>query len=177
MNVFVLCTGRCGSLTFARACAHIRNYSSGHESRVGRVGADRLTYSPRHIEVDNRLSWFLGRLDLRFGDEAFYVHLTRRPEEVAASYARRHPHGIIGAYDRDILYVTGAKHTPHTLGLDYCDTVTTNIELFLRDKTRKMTVTLEELKDGFCTFWDRIGAQGDLTEALATLEVRHNASR
>lgn len=28
MNVFVLCTGRCGSMTFARACGHIRNFSA-----------------------------------------------------------------------------------------------------------------------------------------------------
>ena len=35
MNVFILNTGRCGSRTFARACAHITNYTSAHESRSG----------------------------------------------------------------------------------------------------------------------------------------------
>lgn len=31
MNVFVLCTGRCGATTFHRACEHIENYSAGHD--------------------------------------------------------------------------------------------------------------------------------------------------
>ncbi len=47
MNVFVLTTGRSGSLTFAEACRHISNYSSGHETRVGLIGAERLAYPGR----------------------------------------------------------------------------------------------------------------------------------
>jgi hypothetical protein len=36
MRVFVLNTGRCGSLTFTRACqASISNYTAAHESRSG----------------------------------------------------------------------------------------------------------------------------------------------
>jgi hypothetical protein len=63
MNVFVLTTGRSGSLTFAEACRRITNYTTGHETRVGRVGPERLAYPDRHIEVDHRLAWFLGRMD------------------------------------------------------------------------------------------------------------------
>ena len=63
MNIFVLCTGRCGSMTFTKACGHIDNFSSAHESRCGRLGNERLAYPENHIEVDNRLSWddFNGR--------------------------------------------------------------------------------------------------------------------
>ena len=65
MNVFVLTTGRSGSLTFAEACRHITNFSCGHETRVGLIGAERLAYPDQHIEVDNRLAWFTGRLERR----------------------------------------------------------------------------------------------------------------
>ena len=74
-NVFVLCTGRCGSTTFVQACQHIENYTASHESKISLLGDQRLEYSQNHIEVDNRLSWFLGSLDKKYGDNAFYVHL------------------------------------------------------------------------------------------------------
>ncbi|WJI25223.1 hypothetical protein RHP47_05945 [Thermosynechococcus sp. QKsg1] len=50
MNVFVLCTGRCGSVTFAKACTFITNFSSAHESRTFLLGEARLAYPDRHIE-------------------------------------------------------------------------------------------------------------------------------
>ena len=46
MNIFVLCTGRCGSVTFTKACQHITNYTCTHESRVSLLGEDRLNYPP-----------------------------------------------------------------------------------------------------------------------------------
>ncbi|MCS3662077.1 hypothetical protein [Salinibacter ruber] len=94
MNVFVLCTGRCGSTTFARACEHIENYSAAHESRAGKIKG-RVNYPARHIEVDNRLSWFLGRLDEVYGDDLFYVHLRRNPRATAESFADRYEVGMI----------------------------------------------------------------------------------
>ena len=51
-NVFVLCTGRCGSTSFERACRHATNWTSGHETRSHLLGADRLAYPDRHIEAD-----------------------------------------------------------------------------------------------------------------------------
>ena len=100
MNVFVLCTGRSGSTTFYRACRHITNYSAGHELNTSEVGRARLDYPEDHIEVDNRLSWLLGRLDQAYGDRAFYVHLTREEEATARSFDRRWAsrYSIIRAY-------------------------------------------------------------------------------
>jgi hypothetical protein len=66
-NIFVLCTGRCGSTTFIKAAGHIRNYSAAHESRTEELGHARFAYPNFHIEADNRLSWLLGRVDTLFG--------------------------------------------------------------------------------------------------------------
>lgn len=60
MNVFVLNTGRCGSMTFTKACSHIANYTSAHESRCGYLGKSRFDYPENDVEVDNRLSWVAG---------------------------------------------------------------------------------------------------------------------
>ncbi|MEW8461604.1 MAG: hypothetical protein AB2653_14955 [Candidatus Thiodiazotropha endolucinida] len=77
MNIFILNAGRCGSTTFVQACQHISNYSAAHESRSTLTGKQRLSYPDNHIEADNRLCWLLGRLEREYGNDAYYVHLTR----------------------------------------------------------------------------------------------------
>ncbi len=179
-NIFVLCTGRCGSMTLARACAHLTNRSSAHESRTHLLGPDRMAYPPRHIEIDNRLSWLLGRLDRTWGDRAAYVHLTRDPDEVARSYAARAHQGILKAYRNDIIARSRFKNRKAQIidfARDYVDTVTDNITLFLRDKTHVLPMTLESLAEDFETFIGWSGSEGDLAAARAELAVRHNATK
>ena len=177
MNVFVLNTGRCGSTTFIKACKHIENFTSAHESRCGLIGAARFSYPDNHIEADNRLSWFLGRLDKCYGDNAVYVHLTRNNKATANSFVNRYSFGIIEAYRDAILMNLPAESDPMSVSLDYCDTVNSNIDLFLKDKTKKMDFRLEEAKHDFKRFWEFIGAEGNIDGALQEFDVSYNASR
>ena len=85
MNIFVLCTGRSGSVSLYKICKHIENYTSDHESRKSLD----FSYNENHIEIDNRLCWFLGRLDQTYGDNAIYVHLKRDKNKIAESYSKR----------------------------------------------------------------------------------------
>lgn len=182
MNVFVLSTGRCGSTTFVRACTHFTNFTAGHETRSRVLGPTRLHYPPNHIESDNRLSWFLGRLDEAYSDDAFYVHLTRDSALVAKSYSRlTYRGGIMQAYYDGILMRLGrnADRKPPSelweeIGLDLCATVDANIRLFLKDKTNTTILRIETAKEDFGRFMDRIGAEGDRESALAEWDVRHN---
>ncbi len=176
MNIFILNSGRCGSTTFIRACSHITNYTALHESRCGMIGAERLNYPANHIEADNRLSWFLGRLDKQYGDEAFYVHLSRKPEATAESFARRSEFGIMKAYRDGILLELTAEPDAHALALDYLDTIEANIECFLKDKHNKMVFKLETAQDDFTNFWQRIAAEGELSTALNEWSKYYNAS-
>lgn len=177
MNVFVLCTGRCGSTTFIRACEHIGNYTALHESRTGLLGDDRLAYAGHHIEADNRLTWLLGRLDRAYGNEAFYVHLQRNERAVAASFVKRMGRGIMRAYGRSgVLMQLPEEADPMAVALDYCRTVTTNIEIFLRDKPCRMAFRLETAHLDFPDFCNHIGADVDMSAALAEFDIRHNAS-
>jgi hypothetical protein len=177
MNVFVLCTGRCGSVTFIEACRHISNFSSAHESRSHLLGADRLNYPANHIEADNRLSWLLGRLDETYGGEAFYVHLTRNVRDTAASFAHRYDNGIIKAY-RGTGIIMGLPETTDrmTVALDYCKTVNSNIEAFLKDKPKKMQFALEQASRDFPIFCNSIDAVVRMDAALSEFDIRHNAS-
>ncbi|TWT56277.1 hypothetical protein [Allorhodopirellula solitaria] len=179
MNIFILSTGRCGSTTFERACSHISNYTASHESRVSKLGEERLNYKDNHIESDNRLAWFLGRLDKTYGDDAFYVHLKRDAEATASSYAKRlGSENIIPAYARGIYMSLPADIEAWSLEIsrDYVNTVTENIEFFLRNKHSAMTIDLDEVRSGFAVFWERIDAEGDRDLALAEFDELYNAN-
>lgn len=178
-TVIVLCTGRCGSMTLSRACAHLTSHTCAHESLTHATGPARFAFPPRHIEIDNRLAWLLGRLDAAWGDRAAYVHLTRDPEAVAQSFAQRANQGILRAYRQDILARSRGKAWTTPL-IDYCrdyvDTVTANIHHFLHDKSHVLPMTLETLPADFDRFCDWTGATGDLAAARAELQVAHNAT-
>jgi len=176
MNIFILNTGRCGSTTFIKACRHIRNFTARHESRVRYTGERRLAYPANHIEADNRLSWMLGRLEQKFGRDAFYVHLSRERTETADSFARRQQMGIMKAYREGILLGGEEEQTALDIARDYIDTVESNIALFLKDKPHKMAFSLENAKADFTKFWAWIGAEGDLQKALLEWDTRYNAS-
>lgn len=176
MNVFILNTGRCGSSTFIKACSHITNYSSAHESLLTRIGTQRLNYPKQHIEADNRLSWFLGRLDDTYGNEAFYVHLQRNAKETATSFSQRIDFGILQAYEKGILMHEKHQYSATDIAHDYIDTIESNINLFLKDKDNKMTISLDTIKTDFKKFWNEIQAQGDLKQALKEWDINYNAS-
>jgi hypothetical protein len=176
MNVFILCAGRCGSVTFIKACQHITNFASSHESRRGLLGEAHFRYPKNHIEADNRLSFFLGGLDRYYGDDALYVHLKRNNNDTAKSYASRWSHGIMKAYREGMITGVGNECAPMPIALDYCDTVNANIELFLKDKAKKMEFSIENAKKDFVEFWKFIGAEGNMDAALSEFDVFYNAS-
>jgi len=176
MNIFILNSGRCGSTTFIKACQHITNYSAAHESLLSNIGAQRLDYPDNHIEADNRLCWLLGRLDKSYGDNAFYVHLKRKPQDTANSFAKRIDFGILKAYEQGVLMHDTHQLPANKIASDYIETVNSNIELFLKDKTHKMLISLETVQTDFTDFWQRIGAQGNRENALSEWRINYNAS-
>lgn len=182
MNVFVLCTGRSGSTTFIEACKHITNYTAGHETRSKIIDHTRFDYPDNHIEGDNRLSWFLGALDEKYGDNAYYVHLIRDKEPTIASFGKRWKlsGSIIKAFSEGILMQQGKRLSDiekKNVASQYYDTVNSNIRAFLKDKTHTTTIRLETIEEGFTQFWKDIGAEGEIDMAVKTLGVQHNVSK
>lgn len=142
------------------------------------LGENRFDYPVNHIEADNRLCWLLGRLDKIYGNDAFYVHLKRKELDTAKSFVKRYSGGIIKAYRGDgILMGLPEESDPMAVSLDYCDTINSNIQLFLKDKTSKLEVNLENIEQDFTTFWKVIGAQGELSAGLAEFETVYNPSK
>ena len=175
MNIFILGTGRCGTTTFIKASQHITNYSAAHESRSTLIGEPRLDYPEQHIEADNRLTWFLGRLDEKYGNAAIYVHLHRDTKATAHSFAKREHFGIMSAYREGILMGGQEGQSAYQVACDYIDTVEKNIECFLKDKQHKMQFSLESAQKDFEIFWKLIGAEGDIDKALAEWNITYNS--
>lgn len=191
MNVFVLCTGRCGSTSFFEACRHAKNYSASHEDKRSILGRPRFEYPENHIAVDYRLSWMLGRLDLAYGKNAFYVHLLRDPQKVAQSFARmaqieRSSSTVIDKFDLPNrlnrmgapvwahMHVQAQKTFPLDLvAEDMVRSINSDIKLFLKDK-QWTSVQVETVEEDFPKFWGKIGAQGDLAIAMNEWRVIHN---
>jgi hypothetical protein len=153
------------------------SHTAGHETRISLIGDERLAYPPDHIEADNRLTWLLGRLEDRFGADAYYVHLIRDETATAQSFVARYRKGIMHAYRTAIIYKSSEDIPPLDMALDYVRTAERNVVAFLTGKPNVMVVRLEQAKDDFRTFWEWVGAEGDLDAALAEWDVRHDATR
>ena len=175
-NVFILSTGRCGSLTFAKACNHFTNYTSEHESLSGELGKKRFEYPLNHIESDNRLSWFLGKLNRYYGNNAFYVHLKRDKVMTAQSFEKRSDRGIMSAYQKPGILIGSNEADMFKVALDYVETVNSNIEYFLSDKDNKMDFYIENPEKYFEKFINNIGAKGKLDKAFNEFKIKHNKS-
>jgi len=176
MNIFILNTGRCGSSTFIKACSHITNYSAAHESLATLTGDDRLAYPDRHIEADNRLSWLLGRVEKKYANNAYYVHLSRNLQQTIESFSQRESFGIMKAYKEGVLLGGKSSQSAEDIAADYIYTVESNIELFLHNKTNTMHFSLEKAEEDFKIFWHNISAEGNLDAALAEWKINYNKS-
>lgn len=178
MNVFVLTTGRTGSLSLERACSHITNFTAAHESRCGKLGSERLHFPDNHIEIDNRLAWFLSDIKAKYGDNAIYVHLIRDEKKVADSYAKRwnRETSIVRAYAYGILKLQEHQiENPADICLDFVQTTNRNIARFISDKSKKMTFDISNNTEDFSKFWELLDAEGDYDKAFEELNAVHNA--
>lgn len=176
------------------------NFTVGHESRASAYGPARFAYPDNHIEVDNRLSWFVGSLAEHHPD-AHYVHLLRDADATARSFLARwnvhpppprprgriarlrwqmqvrHPRAsLISAFGNGLLMrgKPWPRHKRLEVSRFLVDTVHANIRTFLADRPH-VAVRLETAAQDFAEFWEWVGAEGDLDAALSEWQVRHNA--
>ncbi len=181
MRVFVLTTGRAASKTFAKACGHIKGMTAAHESRAEML-SDRLVYPDQHVEVDNRLVWFLGSLDRLYRDtETHYVFLKRDRAKVSESYLRRWfvRQSLVRGFYHSILMRKGdPSPDERAIACDLCiETIEDNIDFFLRGRQNVSVVNVETLRADFATFIERAGVKCDLERAFAELDVTTNLNR
>ena len=182
MRVFVLTAGRTASQTVALACEHIEGMSAAHESRR-RMIEQRLDYPDNHIEVDNRLAWFLGSLERLYDDtDTFYVFLRRDPDLVASSYIKRWhiTVSIVRAFYHGILMCRNEKPTEDEKLASarlFVQTVEDNISAFLSRRSHYAVINTETLEQDFLAFMETAGLEGDREAIRATLNSTNNPNK
>jgi hypothetical protein len=171
MRVFVIGTGRCGTVTFSKACRHIQNYTCSHESNTGwKPTRPLLEYPDNHIEVDPRLSYFLPLLIQKYPD-AYFVHLIRNREDTIKSLEKRESLYLFGQFHMGI-----SKRSINTLATLYYDN-TVNMVNMLSDHTNNFQIiSLEDINNGYKLFWERINAKGDYGYCLKEFKTKYNKS-
>lgn len=167
MRVFVLGTGRCGTVTFSKACTLIKNFSSSHESKTSfsRKKFGCFEYPENHIEIDPRLSYHYPILKKKY-PEAIFFHLKRNREECVVSLSKRKSlsnYSIFhyGWFDGD--YRRAAEM--------YYDNTTLMLENYIyHDKT----LLLYNIKEDFIKFCKIIKANCEQEKAGVILEKKFN---
>ena len=99
----------------------------------------------------------------------------RDEQQVAESYDRRwHSHGsLIHGFDQGIL----RHQLPNEeTAAELVRTINENIRSFLRDKSHKMTINLDDIQTEFPEFARRINATGNIEQSLNLFGERHNAT-
>ena len=170
MRVFVTGTGRCGTVTFARACKHITNYTSAHETQSRRRTVS-LDYPDNHIEVDPHFAHYMGPM-IHTHPGAMWVHLWRDRDAVIRSIMKK---GNLQHWSRVALWRVQQDEEVATL---VHDALYSNIRAHLiRSVQKKLHIETPVSEAAFRDFWNAIGAEGDLGAACKELEIKHNRSR
>ena len=167
MRVFVFSTGRCGSTTLAKACRHITNYSSGHETNAGKVSID---YPDNHIEIDPHLTFNLPMIRTLYPN-AIFVHQIREEDGCVASLAKR------GSMKN--LWIPHAYQKRNATQEDIKRSAFYFYHFFngIITKYTNKQIRMESFTEDFKMFWKLIGAEGSLEKALAELKIAYNKGK
>ena len=181
MRVFILAPERSGTTTFYKACKHITNYVTSHETNQNSLAKHlNMTYPDNHIEIDNRLVFNLGYLDRFYGDSVFVVLYRPIYKNIYSLMKRFHDRGsIVEGYMDNIIGVRpelASEKEKHQAAWCYTVSTRNNIRLFLKGKKDIFTILIEDPEVNFIKFWKFIGAEGDLQAALNEFRVKHNNS-
>lgn len=181
MRVFVVGTGRCGTVTFSKACRHISNYTSAHERMAQQPAvANRLKIPDNHIEVDPHLFYYLASIIQKYPD-ALFIHLTRDVDKVTRSQIRRpstRTRGIgplVSVCLQQNYWKMNDSHRREAIKFLVSSTID-NIRAILKTADNVAEVCIDDLHEWFPSFWKSIDAEGDLERAVAECKIKHNAS-
>lgn len=173
MRVFVVGTGRCGTVSFSVACRYITNYTSGHETI-----SHELVYPDQHIEVNPHFHARLHTLIHKYPD-ARWVHLIRKRDTCVESLASMDDGEVMMSLGRLYPSIYPA-HDALTIASSFYHDINLRINRALCamiSPDRRMAMHLETIKYQWQSFWHWIQAKGNYDESLASWDTPHNVRR
>lgn len=177
MRVYVVGTGRCGSVTIAAALKEtVTNLTVGHET-FANGHPSNMAYPglpDDHIEVDHRLTFHLGPilLDVMKG-EAIVVWLRRNTEAVVRSWLRRFKvkGGMMRSWANGVAYFRPELRSADDLE-HVARSYVTHVERHLQsvfechEGADLVRLHIEKPEPGLRELWKLAGLEGDLDRCL-----------
>ncbi len=171
MRVFVVGTGRCGSVTFYQACSHMTNFSSGHETlATQKIGC--LNYPDDHIECSPPLLLSAPALIKAYPD-AKWIHLVRERESCIKS--------LEGQVAESLKRFAGQwwlrqKPEPKSAAPVFYDTCIGLAEALL-PRDRMLVVQMESAYQSWEEVWAFLGAQGNFEASRNEWLKKYNSGK
>jgi len=169
VRVFVTGTGRCGSVTCAKACGHISNYTAAHETHWGRCQVPEVVHPDRHIEVAPQLVLWIPWLRKLYPD-SHWVHLIRGDQLGCCESLATRCRASMECFS---IQWFGLRGDPDAAASCFYDAINDLCAALM--PTDRTEILLEDPEPGWRQFWQAIGAEGNLEAALATWRTKHNA--
>lgn len=163
--MFVVGTGRCGSVSFAVACQHITNFTAAHET-----DNYELVYPDDHIEVNAMLRAPMAVLMDRYPN-ARWVHLIRERSACVPSLEALAHGEVVRCYGRINRTTIPEDHRAEAEA--YYDYENAAIAAML-ERRESMTFRLENRFQDWKRFWSWIGAEGNLKASLYSWSFKRN---
>lgn len=168
MRVFVVGTGRCGTVTFSKACSHINNFVSGHETYSKNFSNfDKLLIPDNRIEVDPHFAHVLPLAIEKYPD-AKWVHLIRERKACVESIAKTN-----GIKHYAKFATMSVSDDMHEISDTFYRVINANIDMWLKN-TNSMKIYLENIVQEWSVFWNFIGAKGDMKASIDELSKKYN---
>lgn len=167
MRVFVVGTGRCGTVTFYHACRHITNFTSAHEGKAGSVPP--WEFPDNHIEIGSHLFSQMGPLCLAYPD-AIWIHLVRNREDCTASLASQ---CAVSMEHHSQIWFHAFRAPPQKVAEAYYDMVNTVVPLVF---PLAMRIDVESAVEQWPDFLLSIGAEVDVLASQDEWGKRYNAT-
>lgn len=167
MRVFVIGSGRCGTVTFSKAASHCTNFTVGHETKARQI--DPLDYPDNHIEVSSHLTIYWPMILEKYPD-CKLVWLYRVDRLACAKSIAQLQSGKVV---RDYCNVFHQQLNPDLIegALDIYDMMNAH------GKTSgAFHIELESASSQWKSCWDFMGCEGDFETSLKEWDVKYNAS-
>lgn len=154
----------------ARALRYATNFTVGNETKCS-----DLTYPDQHIEVNPQLRVIVHRL-VELYPSAMYCWLTRDVRKVARSYARLRDGEWLDYWWGLNPTMRPSKHEDAAMVAAENLIVQCSVAFANCPIDRRMTMDIDHIKQPFRELWSRIGAVGNLAEALVSFDYPMNTS-
>lgn len=174
-NVFIISPGRTATSAMSKALSHVSGFTSLHESRVSFLQDERINYPNFHIELDNRLSFYMPQLTKKYSKkESLLVIINRDRKSIAESYNKRwRKINIMKAFSQGI-HMRNLNSNNIDVCLAYVNYVYETLDYFKNDWDNVLEVDFSNLNAAITQILKRINKIEDLDNVLNEMKNKSN---